>query len=134
MESYTNNPAYKILIFVVPGKHKVPKLHRTSVRHIHTILTIQSKVDLPDQLSEVPEQLFLFVVTSVFLVVTGTCRDNETFVTRTLGLSNHFPKDPNKERYFDQPILKKALRSLLNFETDLKTNFKNSGKGFFLNE
>ena len=130
MGSDTNNPAYKILIFVVPGKHKVPKVHRMSVRHIHTILTIQSKVDLPDRLSQVLEQIFLFVITLVFLVATGTMRS----VPRTLGMSNHFPKDPNKERYFDQPILKKALRSLLNFETDLKINFKNSGKGFFLNE
>ena len=60
----------------------------------------------------------------------GTMRS----VPSILCQSNHFPKDPNKERYFDQPILKKALRSLLNFETDLKTNIKNSGKGFFLNE
>ena len=77
MGSNVNNSAYKILIFVVPGKHKVPKVHRMSVRHIHTILTIQSKEDLPDQLSQVLEQIFLFVITSVFLVVTGTCRDNE---------------------------------------------------------
>ena len=77
MGSYMNNPAYKISIFVFPGKHKVPKVHRMSVRHIHTILTIQSKVDLPDQLSQVPEQIFLFVISSVFLGVIGTCRDNE---------------------------------------------------------
>ena len=134
IRSSVNNPGYKISIFVVPGTHKVPNVHRMSVQRIHTILTIQSKGDLLDPLSPIPEQKFLFVVISIFPVDTGDWPGHGQPVLRTLDLSNHFPKDPNKERYFDQPIFKKALRSLLNFETDLKTNFKNSGKGYFLYE
>ena len=81
-----------------------------SDRRIHTILTIQSKAYLLGRLSEVPEQIFLFVVTKDHPQTTHR-------VLWTLSIGYHFPIDPNKERYFDQPILKRALRSLLNFET-----------------
>ena len=105
--SSVNNPGYKISIFVVLGKHKAPNVRRMSVRRIRTILTIQSKGDLLDQPSPIPEQIFLFVVISIIPVDTGVGQDTDSPSSGPLIWVTIFLRIPIRRDILTSPFLKR---------------------------
>ena len=69
-----------------------------------------------------------------FRLIPGIGQDTDSPSSGPLIWVTIFLRIPIRRDILTSPFLKKALRSLFNFETDLKTNFKNSGKGYFLYE